>query len=150
MKKAIRFACLTAACLAAAFFAMPQSTNDSLDSLKACAATQKLIFENQFVRVIDDRIPVGVAEPQRAVDIAHHRQLYADQRDARHDDLALDEGLRGEVDVHLRRLGDDAALGVEDPRAQYDEVDPALIARPFPGRLVVFDRDARKGLGQGI
>jgi hypothetical protein len=63
MKKAIRFACLTAACLAAAFFAMPQSTNDSLDSLKACAATQKLIFENQFVRVIDDRIPVGVAEP---------------------------------------------------------------------------------------
>jgi hypothetical protein len=28
-----------------------------------CSATQKLIFENEFVRVIDDRIPVGVAEP---------------------------------------------------------------------------------------
>ena len=37
---------------------------EELDSLKVCAATQKLIFENAFVRVIDDRIPVGVAEPK--------------------------------------------------------------------------------------
>lgn len=33
-----------------------------LDSLVACKDTQKLIFENRFVRAIDDRIPAGVAE----------------------------------------------------------------------------------------
>ncbi len=37
---------------------------DELDSLLACTDTLKLIFENQFVRVIDDRIPAGVAEPK--------------------------------------------------------------------------------------
>ncbi|MGD0437057.1 MAG: hypothetical protein ABSB86_11375 [Bryobacteraceae bacterium] len=35
-----------------------------LDSLLVCKDTLKLIFENQFVRVIDDRIPAGVAEPK--------------------------------------------------------------------------------------
>ena len=53
-----------AICLAAAFAAWPQAADDPLDSLKVCAATQKLIFENQFVRVIDDSIPAGVAEPR--------------------------------------------------------------------------------------
>jgi hypothetical protein len=38
--------------------------SDELDSLVACKETQKLIFENQFVRAIDDRIPAGVAEPK--------------------------------------------------------------------------------------
>ena len=49
--------------IAAAVFAWPQS-GDELDSLRVCAATQKLIFENTFVRVIDDRIPPGVTEPK--------------------------------------------------------------------------------------
>jgi len=62
MKKALLFASL-AVCLTVAFLAHSQANDDSLDSLKACAATQKLIFENEFVRVIDDRIPPGVAEP---------------------------------------------------------------------------------------
>ena len=62
MKKAFRFAILTTAFAAVALLALPQSSDDSLDSLKVCAATQKLIFENEFVRVIDDRIPVGVTE----------------------------------------------------------------------------------------
>ena len=48
--------------LGAACVAWPQSADDPLDSLKVCAATQHLLFENQFVRVIDDSIPVGVAE----------------------------------------------------------------------------------------
>ncbi len=43
--------------------AWPQAADDPLDSLKVCADTQRLIFENQFVRVIDDQIPVGVMEP---------------------------------------------------------------------------------------
>jgi hypothetical protein len=34
-----------------------------LDPLIVCADTQKLIFENQFVRVVDDRIPAGGGEP---------------------------------------------------------------------------------------
>ena len=45
----------------------PSSTSlvsDPLDSLVACKDTQKLIFENQLVRAIDDRIPAGVAEPK--------------------------------------------------------------------------------------
>jgi hypothetical protein len=37
---------------------------DDLDSLIACHETQKLIFENAFVRVIDDVIPPGVSEPK--------------------------------------------------------------------------------------
>lgn len=43
--------------------AWPQPSDDPLDSLKVCKDTQKLIFENQFVRIIDDQIPVGVEEP---------------------------------------------------------------------------------------
>jgi hypothetical protein len=35
-----------------------------LDSLVVCRNTQKLIFENAFVRVIDDVIPPGVSEPK--------------------------------------------------------------------------------------
>jgi len=51
-------------CLGAAFAAWPQAAADPLDSLKVCAATQRLIFENEFVRVIDDSIPPGVMEPR--------------------------------------------------------------------------------------
>lgn len=49
--------------MAAAIAAWPQAGEDPLDSLKVCAATQRLILENQFVRVIDDNIPVGAKEP---------------------------------------------------------------------------------------
>ncbi len=45
------------------FIATAQDVNDPLDSLVVCKDTQKLIFENQFVRVIDDSIPPGVTEP---------------------------------------------------------------------------------------
>jgi hypothetical protein len=63
MKKALRLGAVLLICVAAsAFVAWPQA-DDPLDSLKACPDTQHLIFENQFVRVIDDQIPVGVTEP---------------------------------------------------------------------------------------
>ena len=61
MKKAICLASLTIACLTISLLAFPHSNQDSLDSLKVCSATQKLMLENEFVRVIDDQIPVGVA-----------------------------------------------------------------------------------------
>src|SRR5262249_38589346 len=64
---AMKYAMLSAAAILAlgAFYAArPQAADDPLDSLKVCADTQKLIFENQFVRVIDDSIPPGVTEPR--------------------------------------------------------------------------------------
>jgi len=59
----IRILTLAAACLAAAWVALPQAADDPLDSLKVCKDTQHLILENQFVRVIDDQIPIGATEP---------------------------------------------------------------------------------------
>jgi hypothetical protein len=38
--------------------------SDPLDSLIVCKDTQKLIFENQFVRVIEERVPPGVGQPK--------------------------------------------------------------------------------------
>ncbi len=40
------------------------SGQDQLDSVVVCRQTQKVIFENTFVRVIDDVIPPGVSEPK--------------------------------------------------------------------------------------
>jgi len=37
---------------------------DPLDSLVACKDTQKLIFENAFARVIEERVPPGVGQPK--------------------------------------------------------------------------------------
>ncbi len=52
---------LLAAALLIAFGARAQNP---LDSLIVCRQTQTLIFENAFVRVIDDVIPPGVSEPK--------------------------------------------------------------------------------------
>ena len=43
---------------------LAQGADDDLDSLKVCKETQKLLLENSFVRVIDDVIAPGVAEPK--------------------------------------------------------------------------------------
>ena len=40
------------------------SGQDNLDSLAVCRDTQKLLYENAFVRIIDDVIPPGVSEPK--------------------------------------------------------------------------------------
>jgi aspartyl/asparaginyl beta-hydroxylase (cupin superfamily) len=63
--KALRIGFILSAVLAAtAWVAWPQAAaNDPLDSLIACKDTQKLLFENPFVRVIDDQIPPGATEP---------------------------------------------------------------------------------------
>ena len=62
MKKAL----LTVAALIAlggCFLVFPQ-TADPLDSLVVCKDTQTLLFENTFVKVIDDKIPPGFTEPR--------------------------------------------------------------------------------------
>jgi hypothetical protein len=63
MRRACKIWIVIATCSVAAFLVFPQVPDDPLDSLKVCAATQHLILENRFVRVIDDQIPVGVVEP---------------------------------------------------------------------------------------
>ncbi len=69
------------------------TAQDALDSLIVCHATQKLIFENAFVRVIDDVIPPGVSEPKHhhphgvvvaLVDADTETRLYPDGQPTRH------------------------------------------------------------------
>jgi len=55
---------LAGACLMLLAWAWPSEAQEDLDSLKVCTETQKLLFENAFVRVIDDVIPPGVREPK--------------------------------------------------------------------------------------
>jgi hypothetical protein len=63
MSKVLKFLALALVCLGVAFVARPQPADDPLDLLKTSPETAKLLFENQFVKVIDDRIPPGVTEP---------------------------------------------------------------------------------------
>jgi hypothetical protein len=49
---------------ASALIVRGSRAQEELDSLVVCRETQKLIFENSFVRVIDDVIPPGVSEPK--------------------------------------------------------------------------------------
>ena len=69
------------------------------------------------------------------------RELHADQHDALDLDLALQKRFGRKIDIGLGGLGDDAALGVEHPCTQDDEVHPPLVAGPFDCGLVVFDGD---------
>jgi hypothetical protein len=65
MTRIQRVACFTGIAVAAiAALALRAPAQDELDSLTVCHDTQKLIFENAFVRVIDDVIPPGVSEPR--------------------------------------------------------------------------------------
>jgi hypothetical protein len=66
MKKIVRLAALAALCLTVGFLAFSQSNDDPLDALKLAGDTQKLVFENRFVRVIDNKVPVGHSEPMHS------------------------------------------------------------------------------------
>jgi hypothetical protein len=63
MRTAIKICIGIAICLGVAVVAWPQASDDPLDPVKASPDTQHLMFENQFVRVVDDQIPVGAMEP---------------------------------------------------------------------------------------
>ena len=43
--------------------AQPTRNGDSLDSVIAAKATQRAMFENAYVRVIEEKIPAGASEP---------------------------------------------------------------------------------------
>ncbi|MGA7415194.1 MAG: hypothetical protein WBW33_32280 [Bryobacteraceae bacterium] len=78
---------------AAALIVHRVTAQDAFDSLIVCHETQKLIFENAFVRVIDDVIPPGVSEPKHhhphgvvvAIEDADiESRLYPDGQPTRH------------------------------------------------------------------
>lgn len=65
MSRGLLNRCLLALAVIAGFvWAWPAPAQEELDSLKVCTETQKLLFENAFVRVIDDEIQPGVREPK--------------------------------------------------------------------------------------
>ena len=92
----------------------------------------------------------GDAKPQRAVHHPHQGELHAHQRDAADHEAARQQGPRRHVDVRLGRLGDDAAIGVEHPRPQHNQIDAAVVAAPFHRRLIVLQDDSRHGLANGV
>ena len=63
MRKRVVGGLILAIAVAAGWLSRRAQAEQELDPLKVCADTQKLIFENQFVRVVDDRIPVNGGEP---------------------------------------------------------------------------------------
>jgi len=96
----IRFVIGAGITLAAGFLLSTHSAaQEELDSLKVCSDTQKLILQNSFVRVIDDRIPVGEVEVRRGDhvqandgSIGHVRGLVVDPRDHHVTHVLLHEG----------------------------------------------------------
>ena len=48
----------------AAFGHLLQAQNKELDPLQVTPQTHKLLFENQFVRVIESKLPTGETEPK--------------------------------------------------------------------------------------
>jgi hypothetical protein len=44
----------------------PAAITGPLDSLVVCKDTQRLIFENQYVRVLEERVPPGIAQPMHS------------------------------------------------------------------------------------
>ena len=78
---------------ASAILVRHSQAQGELDSLVVCRETQKLIFENPFVRVIDDAIPPGVSEPKHRhphgvvialTDADIETRTYPDGQPARH------------------------------------------------------------------
>ena len=93
------------------------------------------------------------AQPDAAVLHMHQGELHPHQGDALDHELAVQEGRGGQTDRRLGGAGDDAAPGIGDAGAQHHQVDPALVAAPFDGGLVIIQVDARQRVvnrpGQG-
>ncbi len=63
MRKVLIFGFFAMLALGVGALSFRARAEQELDPLIVCKDTQKLIFENQFVRVVDDRIPAGGGEP---------------------------------------------------------------------------------------
>ena len=114
MKKPVLFSVLALFGLAIGLFAYAQSKDDSLDALKLAGDTQKLLFENQFVRVIDNQVPVGHTEPMHShphgvvVYLAHSKnQITTQDGKTRISDNNADTVAWSEATVHTaKNVGD--------------------------------------------
>ncbi|HYU41262.1 MAG TPA: hypothetical protein VEQ84_03860 [Vicinamibacteria bacterium] len=62
-KKALLAAAIAVAVLASRLV-LSQPTEDPLDPVRVAGDTHRLAFENQFVRVLDVRLPPGKVEPR--------------------------------------------------------------------------------------
>lgn len=99
----------------------PPLKADPLDSLVVCKDTQKLIFENQFARVIQERVPPGVAQPRHRhaqgvlVPIANSTIEAVDDPDGRVAQRQLkfgDAGWREPVVHAVRNVGQTELLNI--------------------------------------
>ena len=99
----------------------PPAKDDPLDSLVACKDTQKLIFENAYVRVIEERVPPGVGQPKHRhakgllIPLANSSIEAVDDPDGRiaHRELKLgDAGWRDPVVHAVRNVGTTELLNV--------------------------------------
>ena len=87
------------------------SAAEELDPLIVCKDTQKLVFENQFVRVVEERVPAGVAQVKHQhrhgvsvalSDYTNEETSYPDHKTVRRSRKAGDAGWR-EASVHESR-----------------------------------------------
>ena len=87
------------------------SAAEELDPLIVCRDTQKLVFENQFVRVVEERVPAGVAQVKHQhrhgvsvalSDYTNEETSYPDHKTVRRSRKAGDAGWR-EASIHESR-----------------------------------------------
>ena len=81
---------------------------DPLDSLIACKDTQRLVLENAYVRVIEERVPAGVAQPK-------HRHRHGVLIPLADSDLEVVEFADGRSSSPVRRQLRFADAGWRDP-----------------------------------
>jgi hypothetical protein len=84
---------------------------EELDPLIVCKDTQKLVFENQFVRVVEERVPAGVSQVKHQhrhgvsvalSDYTNEEVSYPSREKVRRSRKAGDAGWR-EASVHKSR-----------------------------------------------
>lgn len=65
-RKMLLFVTSSCLILALGFLVSDSSSQEVLDPLKLAPDTHKLVFENNFVRVIESRVPAGGQEPKHS------------------------------------------------------------------------------------
>ena len=70
-------------------------------------------------------------------------RLRTDQPEALEIEMTCNDGRRVEIEIRLWRLRNDMAVEIKNLRAEDDQIDLALRARPFKDRLIEADDHAR-------
>jgi hypothetical protein len=112
-KKRLFYWVVLTAILGIAFigFRAASAAEEELDPLIVCKDTQKLVFENQLVRVVEERVPPGVAQAKHRhrhgvsialSDYTNEETSYPSHKTMRRSRKAGDAGWR-EASVHESR-----------------------------------------------